>query len=103
LKLYFLAVEYTLVYKDDVVKYMLPLLILKGRIGKWILAFSEFDLTNQLPKVVKGQVMADLVTQHCGPKIAIIEHVPWTLYFDRSSCGVGARIRIILFSPGGKL
>ena len=30
--------------KDDVIKYMLSLPILNGRIGKWILALSEFDL-----------------------------------------------------------
>jgi hypothetical protein len=62
--------------KDDVVKYMLSLRILKGRIGKWILALSEFDLTCQSAKAIKGQVMTDLVTQHCGPKVAVIEPIP---------------------------
>jgi hypothetical protein len=50
------------VCKDDVVKYMLSLPILKGRIGKWILALLEFHLTYQLAKAIKGEVMADLVT-----------------------------------------
>ena len=58
-----------MVCKDDVVKYMLSLPILKGRIGKWILALSEFDLTYQSAKAIKGQVMADLVTQYCGPEV----------------------------------
>jgi hypothetical protein len=40
LRPYLLTVECTVVYKDDVVKYMLSLPILKGRIGKWILALS---------------------------------------------------------------
>ena len=30
--------------KDDVIKYILSLPILSGRIGKWIMALSEFDL-----------------------------------------------------------
>jgi hypothetical protein len=51
-----------MVCKDDVVKYMSSLPTLKGGTGKWILALSEFDLTYQLAKAVKGQVMADLVT-----------------------------------------
>jgi hypothetical protein len=60
------------VCKDDVVKYMLSLPILKGRIGKWFFASLEFDLTYQSAKAIKGQVMADLVTQHCGPEVAVI-------------------------------
>jgi hypothetical protein len=60
------------VCKDDVVKYMISLPILKGRIAKWILALSEFDLTYESAKAIKGQVMADLVTRHCGPEVAVI-------------------------------
>jgi hypothetical protein len=80
---------------------MLSLPILKGRIGKWILVLSEFDLTYQSAKVIKGQVMADLVTHHCGSKVAVIEPIPWTMFFDGLSCGVGSGIRIVLISPQG--
>jgi len=38
------------------------MLIMSGRIGKWILALSEFDLRYELAKAVKGQIMADFVT-----------------------------------------
>ena len=62
--------------KDDVIKYMLSLPILSGRIGKWILALSEFDLRYQSAKAVKGQVMADFVVQHCGPKLGVVDLVP---------------------------
>jgi hypothetical protein len=72
-----------------------------GKIGKWILAFSKFDLTYQSAKAIKGQVLADLVTQHCGPEVAVIEPISWTMYFDGSSCGIGARIGIVLISPQG--
>jgi hypothetical protein len=91
-----------MVCKDDVVKYMLSLPILKGKIRKWILALSEFDLTYQSAKAIKGQVMVDLVTQHCGPEVTIVEPVPWTMFFDGSSCGVGARFGIVLISPQGE-
>jgi hypothetical protein len=87
------------VCKDDVVKYMLSLPILKGRIGKWILALLEFDLTYQSAKAIKGQVMANLVTQHYGPEIAVVEPIPWTMFFDGSSCGVGAGIGMVRISP----
>ena len=62
LRHYLLSAECTVVCKDDVVKYMLSMLILSGIIGKWILALSEFDLRYESAKAVKGQVMADLVT-----------------------------------------
>jgi hypothetical protein len=66
LRHYLLSAECTIIYKDDVVKYMLSMLILSGRIGKWILALSEFDLRYESAKAVKGQVMTDFVTQHCS-------------------------------------
>ena len=64
--------------------------ILCGRIGKWILALSEFDLRYESAKAIKGQVMADFVVQHCGPELGVVDLVPWTLFFDGSSCGAGS-------------
>jgi hypothetical protein len=61
---------------------MLSLPILKDRIAKWILVLSEFDLTYQSAKAIKAQVMADLVTQHCGPEVVVVDPVPWTMFFD---------------------
>jgi len=49
-----------------VVRYMLSMPIMSGRIGKWILALSEFDLRYESAKAVKGQIMANFVTQHRG-------------------------------------
>ena len=74
---------------------------MSGRIGKWILALSEFDLKYESAKVVKGQVMADFIVQHCGPKLAVVDVAPWTLFFDCSSCGVGSGLGIVLVSPRG--
>ena len=64
------------VSKDDVIRYMLPLPILNGRIGKWILALSEFDLKYESAKAVKGQAVADFVVQHCGSELAMVDLVP---------------------------
>lgn len=89
---YLLSDECVIVCKEDVVKYMMSMPILNGRIGKWILALSEFDLQ---------QVKADFITQHCGPKVQMVEPVPWTLFFDGSICGVGCGIGVILISPRG--
>jgi len=45
--------------------------------------------------------MADFVVQHCGPELGIVDLVPWTLFFDGSSCGVGSGIGIVVVSPQG--
>jgi len=80
---------------------MLSMPIMSGRIGKWILALSEFDLRYELAKAVKGQIMADFVTQHRGA-VETLEIVPWTLFFDGSTCDRGPGIGIVLISPQGR-
>ena len=75
--------------------------IMSGRIGKWILALSEFDLRYESAQAVKRQIMADFVTQHCGV-VGTLEIVPWTLFFDGSTCDRAAGVGIVLISPQGK-
>ena len=95
LRHYLLSAECTVVPKADVIKQMLSMPILNGRMGKWILALLEFDLRYESAKAVKGQVIADFITQHHKP-------VPWTLFFDGSSCKQGGGIGIIIISPRGQ-
>jgi len=45
--------------------------------------------------------MADFVTQHRGV-VETLEIVPWTLFFDGSTCDRGAGIGIVLISPQGR-
>ena len=85
----------------DVIKHMLSMPILNGRMGKWILALSEFDLRYESGKIVRGQVIADFVTQHHKPIVDYVEPVPWTLFFDGTSCKQGGGIGIVIISPRG--
>jgi len=101
LRHYLLSTECTVICKDDVVRYMLSMPIMSGRIGKWILALSVFDLRYELAKAVKGQIMADFVTQYCS-LVGSLEVAPWTLFFDGSTCDQEAGIGIVLISPQGK-
>ena len=57
---------------------------------------SEFDLRYESAKSVKGQAVADFIVQHCGPELNMIDLVPWTLFFDGSSCGNGSGIGVVL-------
>jgi len=54
LRHYLFSVECTIICKDDVVRYMLSRPIMSGRVGKWILELSEFDLRYESAKAVKG-------------------------------------------------
>jgi hypothetical protein len=74
------------VSKANVIKHMLSMSIPNGRVGKWILALSEFDLRYESAKAVKGQIMSDFVTRLHGPSIRYVETMPWTLFFNGSSC-----------------
>ena len=62
--------------KADVIKHMLSMPILNGRMRKWILALSEFDLRYESAKAVKRQVMSDFITQHHKPSIGYVEPMP---------------------------
>ena len=54
LRHYLLSAECTVVSKTDMIKHMFSISILNGRIGKWILALSEFDLRFESAKAIKG-------------------------------------------------
>jgi hypothetical protein len=82
---------------------MLSMPILNGRIGKWILALSEFELKFESAKAIKGQVIADFITEHRDPSIDLLEITPWALIFDGPSCGKGGGIGILLISPRGEM
>jgi len=56
LRHYLLTAECTVICKDDVVRYVLSMLIMSGRIGKWILALSEFDLRYESAKGLKDRL-----------------------------------------------
>ena len=83
---YLLSTECTMVSKADVIKHMLSMPILNERVGKWILALSEFDLRYESARAVNGQIMANIMTHHHGSSIGYVEPMPWTLFFDGSSC-----------------
>ena len=45
--------------------------------------------------------MADFITQHHKPSVSYVELMPWTLFFDGSSCKQGGGIGIVVISPWG--
>ncbi|KAM1833045.1 hypothetical protein ACFX13_022906 [Malus domestica] len=67
LRHYMLPSVTQVIAQTDVIQYMLTQPIVKGQIGKWIMALSEFSLQYVPQKAVKGQVLADFLAQHPYP------------------------------------
>jgi ribonuclease HI len=82
---------------------MLSMPILNERIGKWILALSELELKFKSVKAVKGQIIADFLTEHRDSSINLLEITPWALFFDGYSCGKCGGVGILLISPRGEM
>jgi hypothetical protein len=93
--------EIIVICKSDIIKHMLSTPMLKGRLGKWMFALSEFDIRYQPAKAVKGQALADLVAERINTNIATLSVRSWAMYFDGSSCEDRCGIGILLVSPRG--
>jgi ribonuclease HI len=96
-----LFAEIIVIYKSDVIKHMLTTPVLKGRLGKWMLALSKFNIRYQPVKAVKGQALADLIAERINTNIATLSVRAWAMYFDGSACEDGCGIGVLLVSPQG--
>ena len=96
-----LSAETIVICKSDVIKHILSAPILKGRLGKWMFALSEFDIRYQPAKAVKGQALADLVAVRISTDIAALFIRAWSMFFDGSACDDGCGVGILLVSPRG--
>jgi hypothetical protein len=67
------------------IKYMLQQLILSGRIGKWVYALVEYDLTYESLLAMRAEVVADFIVNHRMKNeedICLVSVCPWKLCFD---------------------
>ncbi|KAK1618957.1 hypothetical protein QYE76_024474 [Lolium multiflorum] len=96
-----LKAEIVVICKSDVIKHMLSAPVLKGRLGKWMFALSEFDIRYQPAKAVKGQALADLIDERINTDVAALSVRAWTMFFDGSVCEDGCGIGMLLVSPRG--
>ncbi|KAB2627970.1 hypothetical protein D8674_032765 [Pyrus ussuriensis x Pyrus communis] len=111
LRHYMLPSVTQVIAQTDVIRYMLTRPIVKGRIGKWTLALSEFSLQYVPQKAVKGQALADFLAQHPSPYgfeggdvdigLVTTRDNHWTMHFDGSSTSTSAVVlwRHITWSP----
>ena len=75
-----------------------------GRLMKWALELSEFDIRYKPKTAIKGQVLADLVMEFTSTKLAedtrATPDLPiWKLSVDGAANAQGNGVRLILTSP----
>jgi hypothetical protein len=96
-----LSAEIIVICKLGIIKHMLLAPVLKGRLGKWMFALSEFVIHFQPVKAVKGQALTNLIVERINTNIATLSVRAWAMYFDGSACKDGYGIGILLVSSLG--
>ena len=77
-----------------------------GRLMKWAIELSEFDIRYKPKTTVKGQVLANFVMEFTPTELAQTTHAKddlpiWKLSVDGASNAQGSRAGLILTSPEG--
>ena len=115
LRHYLLAHPIRLISKADPLKYLMSKPFLSGRVARWSVLLTEFDITYVPQKAIKGQALADFLAAHPIPDnmqlpddfpdddVLSIETSSWQLYFDGASRKRGAGAGIVLVTPSGGL
>jgi hypothetical protein len=100
---YILSSSYVVTCQHDVVKHIIQKPILSVRLGKWAYALVEYELTYELFKVVKGQIVADFIVNHSitADDTCLVMVSPWRLFFNGSVCDQGCGVNCVITSPGG--
>ncbi|KAM1005598.1 hypothetical protein ACFX1T_002478 [Malus domestica] len=112
LRHYMHAYTIHLVAKADSVKYVMSKPVLTRRFAKWALLLNQYEIIYVPAKAVKGQTLADFLTDHPIPAdwkmsndlpdedVFYIDILPtWTMFFDGSARADGAGAEVVFMSP----
>jgi len=115
LRQYMLSHTTLLISKMDPIKYIFEKPALTGRIARWQMLLSEYDIEYVTQKAIKGSVLADYLAhqpiedyqsmqlEFPDEEILVLEDDnnknTWTLFFDGASNALGHGIGAVLISP----
>ncbi|XP_050222401.1 uncharacterized protein LOC126672494 [Mercurialis annua] len=114
LRHYFMNYQIDVVLKIDPMRYLYRTPPLIGKLGRWLLLLSEFDIQYIPKKVIKGRAVADFLAQNPVDDSEVIDFSfpdedirqidigKWKMYFDGAANKSGAGIGVILVSPEGE-
>ena len=115
-----------LIYKVDLIKYVFEKPALSGKIARWQMILTEYDIQYTTQKAIKGSVLVDHLAHQDvedyqsmrfnfpdedimtldnikdnGPYDGPEKGSRWTLYFDGASSALGNDINMVLISREG--
>uniref|UniRef100_A0A2N9G188 Uncharacterized protein n=1 Tax=Fagus sylvatica TaxID=28930 RepID=A0A2N9G188_FAGSY len=117
LRQYMLYYTTWLVSRMDPIKYIFEKPALTGKIARWQVLLSEFDILFVARKAIKGQAIADYLADYPSDQLELMDsefpdedvmtvdednHGRWKLYFDGAANAVGSGIGAVLVSPKGQ-
>jgi len=70
-----------------------------GRLTRWAIELSEYQIDYVLETAIKGQAVADFIAE----LTQVDETIPWRVEVDRSSCSTDAGIRIKIVTPDQRI
>ncbi|XP_062094067.1 uncharacterized protein LOC133800111 [Humulus lupulus] len=106
---------YYLMSKTDPLRYILSKPVLSGRLAKWSMILSEFEINFVPQKAIEGQALADFLAAHPisdnmelredlpDEEVFTIETSSWQLFFDGAARNSGAGAGIVFVTPSGGL
>ena len=103
-----------LVSRMDPLRYLFDRLVLAGRLMRWLVLLTEFDIQYVTQKLLKGSIIADHLASLPvfddrpieddfldDQFVSITNIIGWRLYFDGVATQSGFGIGILLISPQG--
>ncbi|XP_048127817.1 uncharacterized protein LOC125312740 [Rhodamnia argentea] len=114
LRQYTLHHQIMLTTECDPIKYLLEKPALVGKLAKWQILISEFDVQTMTQKSVKGRAIADMLAENAaGPQAGdeidplddrVLPVLPkkWVMYFDGAVNLSGSGTGAVLISPDGQ-
>jgi ribonuclease HI len=116
LRHYFLAHQVHLMTKSHPIRTLLQRAVLSGRLTRWLLQLSKYEITPITPTTIKSQAIAEMMAQFPGEdgfcisdevpgevhEVATVDHTnfSWTLRFDGSSVTTERGAGIVLSREG---
>lgn len=112
LRHYFQSYRVQTISEHDPLRYLQQTLLLTGKLTRWLVLLTEFDIDYVAKKVVKGRVVADFLAQNPLTDEEEFkldfpdEHLGvqgWRMHFDRAVNSIGASVGVILITPDGEM
>ena len=114
LRHYFQSYKIQAVSNIDPLRYLFQVPGLIGKISRWLVLLTKFDIEYIMTKVIKGIAVAEFLAlnavegaeqwnlEFTDENLALIECHKWKLYFDGAVNNRGTGLGVILITPEGE-